>query len=92
MEKKCFHSIQLKMIVIPILISTTLLVLFACYNYVDIKQQMTTELQEVADRTLEQISESLVIPLWDANMDLVEKILTSTMKLKPLKTFPKRTV
>ncbi|SLM30927.1 hypothetical protein MTBBW1_2530011 [Desulfamplus magnetovallimortis] len=84
MNTHFFSSIQFRMIFIPILLSSTIFILFSFYDYISTRESMIEELVETADLTSVRVAENLIIPIWDSNSDQVNKILDANMKMKNL--------
>ncbi len=81
------RRIQTRMAVYLFLTITGLLSLFGVYQYTDIKTSTTRELNTFAQMVIERLSEQLLIPMWDFNLSLIEKLIITEMKEQKLFAF-----
>ena len=75
-----FDSIKLRVTLLIVAITTTVLMLFGAYNYQVTKARMTASLQNEANNALERLRLSLPSPLWNFELESVGKIIESELK------------
>ncbi len=73
-------GIQKKMAIILIAITTFILTLFGFYQYVELRTDITSELNYLAETAVERLAENLVFPVWQFNEKQIEKTILSEMK------------
>ena len=74
------RSIQVKIGIIIISLTTLILALFGAYQYWQIQTQKETELTRLADTAAAQLAENLVMPMWNYQKTDAEKVLLSEMQ------------
>jgi methyl-accepting chemotaxis protein len=74
------RSIQLKIGLILISLTTLILAIFGVYQYYKISTRKTAELRTAADNAVEKLAESLVMPLWNYARKETEHIILSEMR------------
>ncbi len=77
-----FESIQVKISVIVILITTSIFVLLGSVVYVRVKNTLYSNLQESTNNISIQLSKSLAIPIYDMNETYIKETLQSQMLTK----------
>jgi len=75
-------GIQGKTILLVILITSVVLIGFGLFDYVKIKKEMTSDLKESGTIIANRLSKTLVDPLWDMEMDKIDKIIRAEMAEK----------
>lgn len=78
------NSIKIKFITLLILIVTTVLTIFEIYSYFSEKDEITKELLDLSDRTINRLSENLIIPLWEVDNSWIKKIIDTEMSDKKI--------
>ncbi len=73
-------GIQKKMAIILIAITTFILTFFGFYQYVELRTDITSELNYLAETAVERLAENLVFPVWQFNEKQIEKTILSEMK------------
>ncbi|MCP4106861.1 MAG: HAMP domain-containing protein [Desulfobacteraceae bacterium] len=76
------NSIQTRMGISLVAIITFILAAFGCYEYYEIKNETTMELEELADVTKERLAQHLVIPIWHLDIPMAENTVAAEMKEK----------
>ncbi|MBW2607604.1 MAG: PAS domain S-box protein, partial [Deltaproteobacteria bacterium] len=76
------NSIKTKIGITLLFIITGFLSLFGIYQYLDMKSNITKELNELADMTIIRLAEQLILPLWEVDNLWVRKIIVSEMRDK----------
>ncbi len=85
MQKGNFlKSIQVKIILLLVTVVTIILLGFGIRDYYDVRQQLSTTLDEFAERVAGRLALGMVTPIWDFNDALGTRIISSEMKLKEL--------
>ncbi len=85
MTKKSFrskaiqNSVQTRLSLILILTATSILAVFASFNYITAKSDMIAELSDLSDFWAKHLSKTLVVPLWNYDDESAEAIVISTM-------------
>ncbi len=79
-----FESIQVKISVIVILITTSIFVLLGSVVYVRVKNTLYSNLQESTNNISVQLSKSLAIPIYDMNETYIKETLQSQMLTKEI--------
>ncbi len=82
--KQWRSSIQLKISLILIVMTTLMLSGFAVYQYVGLKSQKLAELTALAEVVKERLAENLAAPMWNFDEALMEKMLVSEMRERDL--------
>ncbi len=72
-------SVQLKMGLVLILVTTLTLSIFGVYQYRNLEIDRMARLDAFADRVTHRLSESLVLPMWDMESAKVRQIIQSEM-------------
>ncbi len=90
MKKESVHcesarkSVQLKFSIILILISTFILSVFTAADYITSKAETQKRLQDLADLWANQLSENLILPIWNFDMEAGMKVLDAAMQEKQI--------
>ena len=71
--------IQRKMALLIMAITTGVLVLFGLYQYHEVKTEAEAELNNLARLAIQRLSESLALPLWQFEVNYVEKTILAEM-------------
>jgi len=79
-KKQKKQSIQFKIGLIVISLTTLILATFGVYQYVEIRSRKTAELTMLADNAVEKLAENLVVPLWNYEESQTEKVILSEMR------------
>lgn len=74
------HHIQFKMAIIVILLTTFVLSGFGVYQYVTLKSRKISALYARTDTLIGRLGENLVAPLWEYDLDQVNKLLLAEME------------
>ncbi len=80
--RRWYQSIKLEIGVSLLTIITVILTFFGIYQYRETRSQLLQELYELAEVMQERLGEYLVLPMWNMNFDLIEKIILSEMTEK----------
>lgn len=72
-------KMQAKLSSMLLLITTALFIGFGVYQYLQIRTSLTVDLQNRARFVIARLKENLIIPLWDADLNQIEKILLTEM-------------
>ena len=72
-------GIQLKMSLILIMLTTTILGLFVGFQIYQIRSQKMAELMQIAEGATEKLTVNLVAPLWNYEMIQAEKVILAEM-------------
>ena len=75
-------SIQSKLNLTIILMTSLILFSYGVYDYFSLKGKMTTELNDLTEAVAERLSTSMITALWDFNQDLGRQGIISEMKDK----------
>ena len=75
-------GIQSKTIVLVIMITTIVLLAFGGFDYFQIQNEMTSDLEESATIIADRLSKTLVDPLWDMEMDKINNVIRAEMAEK----------
>ena len=75
-------GIQSKTIVLVIMITSVVLIAFGAFDYFQIQNEMTNNLEESATIIAERLSKTLVDPLWDMEMDKINNVIRAEMAEK----------
>ena len=75
-----WSSIQAKLNLAIILLTSLILFSYGVYDYFSLKGKMTTELNELTEAVAERLSISMITALWDLNQDLGRQGIVSEMK------------
>ncbi len=76
------QSIQLKIGITIIVLTTLILSGFGIYQYLALQSNAIMSLNNSAERTIERLAETLIKPLWDLDEEQIEKVLLSEMREK----------
>lgn len=76
------QSLQFKMSLILIVITTTIFSAFVTYSYITEKKQNIAQLSEIAKITSKRIAGSLSDPFWNIDKQMINDIMTSEMQEK----------
>lgn len=76
--------VQTRLTLILIFTATSILGISGFINYITAKSEMSKELNNSADFWAEQLSEKLVLPLWNYDNEAGERVITSTMHEKQI--------
>ena len=79
-----FSSIQTKIVFMTILIVTVVLGSFTAYSFLQSKNKMMSDLEQLADATVTRLASHLINPLWDLDEELVNEIVVAEMTEKRL--------
>jgi len=77
-------DIRPKIILSLLVIMALFLLLFETYHYVDTKQELNTELENLADLKITRMAEEYINPLWEVDGEWVEKDIDIEMLDKRL--------
>jgi|AntRauTorcE11898_2_1112593.scaffolds.fasta_scaffold00559_5 HAMP domain-containing protein len=70
-----YRSVQTKILVTLLVVTTLILGGFAIYNLTEARARLETELQRVAETTVQRLSQQVIGPMWSLNDDqLIESI------------------
>lgn len=83
-DNKLHLNIQTKLSIFLIFITTTIFLGFAILNHINLSKTMKDELKNQTDFLAMQLAESLKMPLWDLNTELIKEITNSSMIEKEL--------
>jgi len=75
-------GIQSKTIVLVVMITSIVLIAFGAFDYVQIQNNMTVDLEESATIIADRLSKTLVDPLWDMEMDKINNVIRAEMAEK----------
>jgi len=75
-------GIQSKTIVLVIIITSIVLIAFGAFDYIQVQQSMTTDLEESSAIIADRLSKTLVDPLWDMEMDKINNVIKAEMAEK----------
>ncbi len=73
------NSIQTKMSIILIIVTTVIMTFFALFNFFSTRSEMSDELDRFAEATINRLSKNLITPLWDSDPDNGKYIIQSEM-------------
>ncbi len=77
-----YISINMKLGIIILVMTTLILAGYGCYQYLDRKAALTAELQYLADIAAKRMAHSLIIPIWTLNLASLEETILSEMQEK----------
>ena len=75
-------GIQSKTIILVIMITSIVLIAFGAFDYMQIQNAMTSDLEESATIIANRLSKTLVDPLWDMEMDKINNVIRAEMAEK----------
>lgn len=73
-------SIQIKISVMLIVLTTLMLSGFGIYQYLALRSRKITELTTLAEVVKARLAENLTVPLWDYDNEQVNKVILSEMR------------
>ena len=78
------HSIQTKIGIILIVMTTLILSGFGVYQFVTLRSSKLAAINTLAEHALDRLAKNLAIPLWGYETEQIEEILLTEMKEKSL--------
>lgn len=81
---KFFNSMQIRVSIILIILTTTILFGYVAFNYFTTKKRMNQELMEAAESSATRLAKNLWKPVWALDEKQVNEIVSSEMKAKQL--------
>jgi len=78
------NSIKTKIGLALVFVVTGILTLFGIYEYVDTRDTLTRELNDLGDITVNRLADNLVLPLWEVDSSWVSKIVMTEMMNKKI--------
>ncbi|OQX15793.1 MAG: hypothetical protein BWK80_40700, partial [Desulfobacteraceae bacterium IS3] len=75
-------SIQHKMSILLVILSTTILSALAAFNYAHSRSRLTEELHTLSQHTIWRMSENLMLPLFDFDTKKINTVLAAEMREK----------
>lgn len=70
-----YRSVQTKILITLLIVTTLILGGFAFYNLTEARERLESELQRVAETTVQRLSQQVIGPMWSLNDDqLIESI------------------
>jgi len=75
-------GIQSKTIVMVVSITSIVLIAFGAFDYMQVQQSMTSDLEESAIIIADRLAKTLVDPLWDMEMDKINNVIQAEMAEK----------
>jgi len=80
-EKKIawYRSIQAKITITLVLVTTIILTGFGLYNLNEAQQRLDEELRDLSETTVQRLSQHIIGPFWALNDDQIEQQLEATM-------------
>ncbi len=73
------NSIKTKIGLALVVVVTGILALFGIYEYVDTREALTRELNDLGDITVSRLADNLILPLWEVDNSWVSKIVKTEM-------------
>jgi methyl-accepting chemotaxis protein len=74
------RSIQVKISIIVISLTTLILLIFGAYQYYDVSTRKSAELRLTAENASSKLAEGLVLPLWNYDRKQTAEIMLSEMR------------
>lgn len=74
-----YRSLQTKILVTLLVVTTLILGGFAVYNLAEARNRLETELQRLAETTVQRLSQHLIGPLWSLNRDQLAESIEASM-------------
>jgi len=74
-----FRSLQTKILITLLLVTTLILAGFAVVNVTQARQRLEADLQRLAETTVQRLSQHLIGPLWSLNTEQIVDSIEATM-------------